>query len=155
MSEAAPLAAWSFEETEPKEKVQWKKSEAPPEEDDRLLEQALHAARGIVSERFDEEAPTILAAAFDRAETFLRTQSREMKKRLGCFPPTPNISPGPNGSADLHWEQTNWGLLVNVPSTTDDQATFYGDCKEGAARIKDSFDPANWNLGIMSWLSKM
>ena len=129
----------------------WEKC-APLPEKDLLLEEAFEETLEFVNDRFDEDEPTIMSAAFDRAKEFLRIQSREMKKRLGYFPPVPTISPGPSGSVDLHWEQPSWGLLVNIPPT-DALATFYGDCA-GEGRIKGNLDPKVWKLGIYTWLSK-
>ena len=151
MSSLAPMK-WDWAETEPKGKSSWEMNPVPPEED-ALLDDVLETASEIVSVRFDQDEPTILSAAFDRARKFLRTQSLEMKKRLGYFPPTPNISPGPNGSVDLHWEQPTWRLLVNIPAT-ETHASFYGECA-GNGKIKGNLDPNRWNLGITSWLSKM
>jgi hypothetical protein len=152
MSSLAPASTtWDGPELETKGNSPWKVNPAPPEED-ALLEVALETASAIVSDQFDEDEPMILSAAFERAQEFLRTESREIKKRFGYFPPTPNILPGPNGSADIHWEQPGWGLLVNIPAT-DELATFYGDCA-GNGRVKGNLDPKSWHLGITSWLSK-
>lgn len=124
----------------------------PPEEKDLLLEKSLDDAANIVADLFDENEPTILPDALERAEKFLRAQSWEVKRRFGFFPPAPAISPGPNGSADINWEQPTWGLLVNVPASG--QATFYGECS-GKGRLKGNLDPKSWNLGLITWLSRM
>lgn len=129
-----------------------KASAAPSEEEDFLLERSLAEAANVVADQFDENEPTILPEALERSAEFLRAQSRETKSRFGFFPPAPTISPGPDGSADLSWEQPSWGLLVNVPS--DGEATFYGECA-GKGRIKGSLDPKSWNLGVITWLSRM
>jgi len=149
MSSLAPSSiTWDLTEPEAKEKISWNL----PTEEDTLLEEALENASAIVSGSFDEEEPTILSAAFARTQKFLHNQSREMNSRLGYFPPAPYISPGPNGSADLHWKQAGWGLLLNIPAT-DAVATFYGDCT-GNGKVKGHLDPNSWHLGITTWLSK-
>jgi hypothetical protein len=149
MSTAAPAYhGWEIEKASPEE---WKKSSVPLEEDTRL-EEALKEATGIVTDQFDEDEPTILSAAFGRAKEFLETQSFEIKKRFGYFPPAPSILPGPNGSVDLRWNQPGWGLLINFPADGN-HATFYGDCVEGG-RIKGTLDQKVWDLRIATWLTK-
>jgi hypothetical protein len=145
------MGAWEIEELEPNGQSSWQKN-PPPLEEDALLEEAIDKAREFVNDDLDAEEPTILRSAFARAKEFLRAHSREMKKRLAYFPPAPSITPGPNGSADLHWEQPAWALLVNIPAG-DAFATFYGDA-QGSGRIKGNLDPKVWNLGIITWLSK-
>ena len=144
---ASALDAWRFVE----EETSWKQNTSPPEEDV-PLEAVIEMTRELVSDNFENEEPTILRSAFNRAEKFLRAHSRETKKRCGYFPPVPSITPGPKGSADLHWLQPAWALLVNVPDG-DALATFYGE-SEGGGRVKGNLDPKVWNLGIVTWLSK-
>lgn len=153
MSTAAPAYhGWDIEEeSQEKNQEAWPKSPVPLEEDVRL-ETALKETTGIVTDQFDEEEPTVLSAAFERAKEFLQTQSFEIKKRLGHFPPAPSILPGPNGSVDLHWDQPGWGLLINFPADGS-HATFYGDCA-GGGRIKGTLDRKVWDLGIVTWLTK-
>ena len=148
---SAPTCEWKWEHEQPQEASSWKKNTSAPVEDASLNE-VLETAEGLVCNLLDDEEPTILPAAFARAKFFLRTQSLEMKKRLGYFPPTPRITPGPKGSVDLHWMNQAWALLVNIPAS-DALATFYGDCQEGG-KIKGNLDPRIWQLGIITWLSK-
>lgn len=151
MSSSAPALTWEFQDTPITNTEPWKA--VPPPEEDHSLEESLEGIQALVTEEFDGEEPTILRDAFDRAATFLRIQSREMKKRLGCFAPAPVITPGPDGSADLQWERPAWALLINVPSGSA-PASFYGEGPNNS-RIKGAFDPSSWNLGIVSWLSKV
>ena len=153
MSTAVPAYhGWEIEEaSKEKNQEKWKKISVPLEED-ASLEEALTEAIGIVTDQFDEDEPTILTAAFERAEEFLKTQSFEIKKRFGHFPPPPSILPGPNGSVDLHWNQPGWGFLINFPANGN-HATFYGDCV-GGGRIKGTLDRKVWDLGIVTWLTK-
>lgn len=149
-SASLKMQAWQFEELEAKGESCWKNESIP--EKDLLLDEALLEAQKLVTVQFDEEEPAILQDAYIRAERFLRTQSHEMKKRLGFFPAPPSLSPGPNGSADLHWDRSDGGLLVNIPEGNA-TATFYGEWG-GTNRIKGSFNPNTWELGILTWLSK-
>lgn len=74
-------------------------------------------------------------------------------ERFGKFPLIPYISPGPDGSVDLHWEHGGRGLLINIPAD-DGRATFYGDGK-GMITIRGNFDPSTCYEGLIKWLSKM
>lgn len=129
----------------------WESEEECPETDTALSE-ALKSAQKLVTEDLDEDEPSILGSALERAETFLRAQSHQMKKAFGYFAPTPRISPGPNGSVDLHWELASGEMLVNVPAGQA-PATYYGE-SGSTNRTKGSFDPISWHLGIYTWLSK-
>ncbi len=153
MSSAAPAYhGWEIEvESLENNQEAWPKSPVPPEKDIRM-EEALEEAEGIITDQFDEDEPAILSAAFSRANEFLQSQSFEIKKRFGHFPPAPSILPGPNGSADVRWSQPGWGLLINFPADGS-HATFYGDC-EGGGRIKGTLDRKVCDLGIVTWLNK-
>lgn len=147
-SASMALCGWMFAATPHTERqVAWKVDES-----DALLEAELDRAESIVSDEMEEEAPQISKRAFDRASLFLRAQSRASKEKFGCFPPVPNMSPGPKGSVDLQWERPGLGMLINIPSA-DAMATFYGDGEE-SHRVKGSFDPKNANLGIVAWLNE-
>ena len=71
-----------------------------------------------------------------------------------CFEP-PEISPGPEGSFDLHWKTADRELLINVPARSEESIAFYGDDnREGTKNairgkeLKSSKD-AEW---IFLWL---
>ena len=153
MSTATPAYhGWEIEvECPERSQEAWTKSPNPPEEDVRL-DEALEEAAGIVTDQLNEDEPTILVPAFKRAKEFLQVQSLEIKKKFDHFPPVPSILPGPNGSADVRWNERGWGLLINFPSDGS-YATFYGDCLEGG-RIKGTLDRKVWDLGIVTWLTR-
>lgn len=148
MSSAEMALAWEADEA-----VEVERRGAWEGDVDAALEGELEEAARAVARHIEEDEPAILPAAFERAEAFLRAQSRESRKLFRRFPRPPVVSPGPNGSADLHWEGPGRGLLVNVPAD-DSLATFYGD-REGGGRIKGSLDPRQPDLEIISWLSRM
>jgi hypothetical protein len=68
---------------------------------------------------------------------------------------SPEISPGPNGSIDLHWKTDARELLINVPADPQDTISYYGDDRaedtENAIRGKniEGSTNAEW---IFLWL---
>ena len=45
----------------------------------------------------------------------------------------PRLLPGPDGSIDLHWIESNGhDLLLNLPASPDEKVTFYGDSRGGS-----------------------
>lgn len=51
----------------------------------------------------------------------------------------PKILPGPEGTIDIHWDEPDYELLINIPADPGGSAAFYGDNK-GRSKIKGSFD---------------
>ena len=64
----------------------------------------------------------------------------------------PDISPGPNGSIDLHWRRPGRELLLNVPAAPDEPAHYYGDDGDGAEAVEGALDPADASVWLMRWL---
>jgi hypothetical protein len=147
----ATLSVWGREENSPKKDgAAWPTSSSP---EDVALTDALDVAAKMIGEDQGEDGePTILSAAFDRAEEFLRLQSEQMRRRYNCWLTPPSISPGPKGSVDLSWKQSGCGLLINIPPN-DARATYYGE-RQNQGSVKGTFDPKVWNLVILTWLSK-
>jgi hypothetical protein len=143
---------WTEEAPSAERQAPWLRAAAPAETDP-ALDAELERAEEMVRDQIEDDEPAILRPALDRASAFLRVQSRESRERFEKFPPAPYVSPGPDGSVDLHWERPGWGLLINVPAD-ESPATFYGDGGR-MCRIKGSFDPRTCDLGIINWLSKM
>ena len=98
-----------------------------------------------------EGSPGYSEDTFNRAIAFLTTHAQWLWESCGICLPVPRIGPGPDGSIDIHWKQTSWELLVNIPADASEMATFYGDNYE-AQKIRGSLDPKNFNLGIATWL---
>lgn len=66
--------------------------------------------------------------------------------------PTPNITDGPDGSIDIHWESDAYRLLVNVPST-EEPINFYGD-NHRSFKLKGTFSETEYTkLSVSGLLS--
>ncbi len=100
---------------------------------------------GEGSGRYSEET-------VNRAIQFVKAQAKELLK-VGLCIPIPRIGAGPDGSIDLHWKQSAWELLVNIPAAPGKMATFYGDDYK-SQKIRGSVDPVTFNWGIAAWLMK-
>jgi len=76
--------------------------------------------------------------------------------RVAIKPPV--ISAGPEGSVDLYWPPQPYGLLLNIPASPSDPATYYGDNRDkadtnktsGKLTSEDGVDP-----GVLMWLAHM
>lgn len=90
---------------------------------------------------------------FKQATAFLRNYAIHSLKRFGTAIAAPRILPGPDGSIDLHWKRHGHELLVNIPASSEQLASFYGD-DFGSAQIKGTFDVGTYNLGLLGWLTE-
>lgn len=90
---------------------------------------AIEASKDILDlkDNFDGDgSPAYDEQTWQRATDLIRTlAARSM--RTGQSIAAPEINCGPSGSIDLHWEQEEFELLVNIPTSADVHATFYGD----------------------------
>jgi hypothetical protein len=116
-----------------------------------LLAKIEHAEKMLDQSSDDEDAPGYSRTALNRARVFLTAQSAQLRKVYGVFAPVPDLGSGPNASIDLHWKRKDWELLVNIPASGNEPATFYGD-NYGLQKIKGSFDPITFNHGVIAWL---
>lgn len=135
-------------------------SEGPREPDAlRQLKTAIERSRVILTlgdDWDDEGSPGYKEATWKRATDYLKRQALVCWRMHDIAIPAPRISPGPNGSIDMHWETASYELLANVPEDPSTPASFYGD-DFGALRISGTFDPdANpaGHLALVSWLIK-
>jgi hypothetical protein len=62
-------------------------------------------------------------ATVDRAKEFLSAYAGAGVKNALL----PRVSPGPNGSIDMHWNNKKKELLINIPADSGKPITFYGD----------------------------
>ena len=113
------------------------------------IERARRFVAGI-SQEDEEGAAAYSQETLDRAVAFLTVHSEQLKKFYLQLP-VPRISPGPDGSIDLHWKRQSWELLVNIPARPDEMAVFYGD-NYGAQKIRGKIDPSLFNFGLANWL---
>lgn len=51
----------------------------------------------------------------------------------------PQITPGPDGSIDLSWDENDYRLLINVHPSPKNIASFYGDNRTDVPHIKGDF----------------
>jgi hypothetical protein len=129
--------------------------EAPKDLDPALCAEIERAEAALerVEGAEEEDALVYSKDALRRASTFLNAQSAHSRKMYGVFAPVPDIGGGPNGSVDLHWRRKDCELLVNIPASDKELAAFYGD-DYGTCKIKGSFDPTDFDFGIIMWLMK-
>ena len=155
MSIQALATAWEIEE--PKQ-LEWKHIEeqlgipalSPLEAGIEFAEERLLA----LEENWDgEHSPGYAKDTLDRAAMFLRAQDQLLWNLLTFRLPVPNINPGPDGSIDLFWEQVSWELLVNIPATPTQTASFYGE-DSGGQTIKGNLGTSEPNVGLSLWLMK-
>jgi hypothetical protein len=92
-------------------------------------------------------------ATWDRTIAFVWNYARRLRSQHGVRIPAPKILPGPAGSIDLHWQETDFELLVNIPANSQERAEFYGD-DYGGIFIKGAINPAVFNKGLIEWLQK-
>ena len=92
-------------------------------------------------------------AVWQRAVDFLARYARVVWERFGKRLDAPDITPGPDGSIDLHWDHPEYEMLVNIRRDLTAMAGFYGDDR-GRVSIKGTFDPESPNEGLVLWLKK-
>jgi hypothetical protein len=120
----------------------------------RELEAEIERSKDILQLADDwdgEESSGYSPVTLNRAIAFLKTHSAGLWRSYGARLPIPTIGPGPAGSIDIYWKRRTWELLVNIPPTQEEPATFYGN-DYGSQKIKGSFDPTKYTLGIAIWL---
>jgi len=98
-------------------------------------------------------SPRIEEATWRRACEFLARYARWIWDNDGKVIDSPSITSGPDGSIDLHWDHTDYEMLINIPSDANAMAGFYGDDR-GRVSIKGRFDPSRVNEGLLHWLIK-
>lgn len=132
-------------------------AEEPPEL--RALTAAIERSREITELHDDwdnEGSPGYSEETWRRATDYLNKQIFACWDRHGVVIPAPWITPGPDGSIDIHWQTDLYELLVNFPADASEPATFYGD-DYGRMSIKGQFDPRSQpagHLALVSWLTR-
>jgi hypothetical protein len=84
------------------------------------------------------------------AAIFLINYSNEVNDFHGFVIDTPNIYPGPNGSIDIDWETTKYGLIVNI-AEGGETATYYADNRDNKNRqmTEGLFNPHKFHVQLL------
>jgi hypothetical protein len=144
----AETIAWEQQSTSAQQWPQCATQQLP--ENAELRAEIERAEQIMVGTNWEEEGQLYVKTTLDRAVAFLKMHS-DFLKPYQLQLPVPHIGAGPGGSVDLHWKREKWELLVNIPASPDELASFYGD-NYGAQKIKGSVDPGTFNFGIATWL---
>ncbi len=124
----------------------------------RNLREVIESSRTILKLQndWDEQgSPGYSGFTWKRVEKFLTDNALQLWRRhKTCFEP-PRVLPGPDGSIDLHWRTPKRELLINVPASSTEQLSYYGDDiaegTENAIRGKKLDTPADAEW-IFLWL---
>lgn len=123
------------------------------------LEAKIAASRRILAlgdDWDDQGSPGYREDTWRRAVGAVKSSVAWLLKYHGLDVEPPKISPGPEGSIDIHWKTVYFELLINVPNDADQPADFYGD-NYGRVSIKGTFDPSSSpsDLGqLLLWLTR-
>lgn len=97
----------------------------------------------------DQGSPAIRPATWRRAVSFLRASAAVVLSEVGVVIDIPEITPGPGGSVDIHWQRAGSFMLINV--RPDGPSDFYGETVDGLF-VKGNFQPETHHFGVLSWL---
>jgi hypothetical protein len=90
------------------------------------------------------------AATWQKAVDFLVRNALHVWQSQQLRLEAPRISPGPDGSIDLHWKTSQRELLINIPAEEDQLASFYGDNKAGQI-VKGFLHISKGNQWLLMW----
>lgn len=124
------------------------------------LSEVLSASHRILDlrENWDGEgSPAYSETTLKRAIDFLTSSAsrywRDHQKKLTA----PRILPGPDGNIDIHWKTPQRELLISIPASLSEPASYYGDDKddgtENAIRGR-KLDVSTYNEWIIAWLMR-
>jgi hypothetical protein len=120
------------------------------------LRQAIQESRWILSleDNWDGEgSPRYNERTWGRAVGFLKRNAISLWNNRSIWIDPPRISPGPNGSIDLHWKTAVRELLINIPADLNQLAGFYGDDRANNT-VEGKIDTTGQNEWILMWLTK-
>lgn len=96
-----------------------------------------------LEENWDDEGSLPIAeATWVVAASFLRCQASVYWKHHLAVIPVPHITPGSDGSIDIHWKTDRFELLVNIGNGPEFPVGFYGD-DYWRSKIKGNLDPVS------------
>lgn len=120
------------------------------------IQDAIDKSRYILdlNDDWDEEgSPGYEEQVWRRAVDFLSSTAVQLWTTSGLVTEAPRITPGPDGSIDVHWRIPNHELLLNVPANPQEPAAYYGDNSRGHI-VKGSLDPSAENKWLFVWLTE-
>ena len=121
------------------------------------IDELVESSRKILELEQDwdgEGASTIAESTWRRAIDFLRGSESSLWNKYGLRVESPSIVPASDGSIDLHWKLSNRELLINIPPSANEQATYYGDNRQGRNSVEGKLDTNGSNPWLFVWLSE-
>lgn len=97
-------------------------------------------------------APTMYA--IHQSKKFLVENSTIFVHMHGHQVVAPDISIGPEGTIDIHWQLQERELLINFPSNPQDTIKYYGDDGRGSESIKGEFSVHSPSQFLFVWLAR-
>jgi hypothetical protein len=123
---------------------------------DCVLAEAIHASRSILDLEgdWDEEGSHGYGeTTWNRAAEFVKDAASAFHQRSGVWVDPPKISPGPEGSIDIHWKTSKRELLINIPDDSEEPVDYCG-CGDSKGTIKGKLDTSLTNEWILMWLTR-
>lgn len=87
-----------------------------------------------------------------RIKQFLLSLRRNLLQEFNLSLNMPYILPGPDESIDVHWDQSKYKLLINLPKEISEEITVVGH-RNRKNVIKLSTDSQSAIRGLIIWLS--
>jgi hypothetical protein len=121
------------------------------------IDEIVESSRSILDLRHDwdgEGASPIAESTWRRAVEFLRGAAYTLWTKHNLQMKSPSIVPVADGSIDLHWKVSDRELLVNIPVTEDEWASYYGDNRSGGNTVEGKLSthpPVQW---LFVWLTE-
>jgi hypothetical protein len=118
------------------------------------IENAISKSRWILGQPVDPESVDsegYSEAVWNRAIDFLRRSANSLVIRTGRDLVPPEILPGPQGSIDLHWDEPNFEMLINIPRQATAPAGFYADDR-GENKLKGTLSTDSADIAFLCWL---
>ena len=101
----------------------------------------------------DEGSPGYTESTWKRATDFLLNDSLRLWQEYRIRVEVPRILPGPDGSIDIHWRVNQRELLINIPASEGELASYYGD-DQADGIIKGTLKTSARNQWLMMWLAE-
>jgi hypothetical protein len=102
----------------------------------------------------DAGSPSIRPETLKRVSVFLVLNAALIWVRFTAMIPTPRITPGPEGSIDLHWRTQRRELLISIPQDLQEPCPYYGD-DYGADKRKGTIPANAIDMELFAWLTIM